>query len=149
MGHIAPQETRPPRMSPLAVLPVFFDLTGRSAVVAGSGDALVWKAELLAAAGAHVRVLTARPSPELAELAACPPNGHVEIAVRTWQECDVDGATIAVGALIGEEATAFAKAACRAGVPVNIVDTPEASTFSFGTIVNRSPVVVGISTAGA
>ena len=34
-------------------------------------------------------------------------------------------------------------------MPVNIVDTPEVSTFSFGAIVNRSPVVMGISTAGA
>jgi uroporphyrin-III C-methyltransferase/precorrin-2 dehydrogenase/sirohydrochlorin ferrochelatase len=34
-------------------------------------------------------------------------------------------------------------------VPVNIVDTPAISTFSFGSIVNRSPVVVGVSTAGA
>jgi uroporphyrin-III C-methyltransferase/precorrin-2 dehydrogenase/sirohydrochlorin ferrochelatase len=33
-------------------------------------------------------------------------------------------------------------------VPVNIVDAPDISTFSFGSIVNRSPVVIGISTAG-
>ncbi len=68
---------------------------------------------------------------------------------RAWRQSDLDGAAIAVGALAGEAATAFAEAAQRAGIPVNIVDTPEASTFSFGTIVNRSPVVVGISTAGA
>jgi uroporphyrin-III C-methyltransferase/precorrin-2 dehydrogenase/sirohydrochlorin ferrochelatase len=42
----------------------------------------------------------------------------------------------------------FATAAREQGVPVNIVDAPEISTFSFGTIVNRSPVVIGISTAG-
>jgi uroporphyrin-III C-methyltransferase/precorrin-2 dehydrogenase/sirohydrochlorin ferrochelatase len=53
-----------------------------------------------------------------------------------------------VGALAGEEAQAFAAAARRHGAPVNIVDMPEISTFSFGTIVNRSPVVIGISTAG-
>ena len=58
------------------------------------------------------------------------------------------GAALAVGALAGEEAPAFAAAARQHGVPVNIVDTPELSSFSFGTIVNRSPVVIGISTAG-
>ena len=42
----------------------------------------------------------------------------------------------------------FATAAREHGVPVNIVDMPDISTFSFGTIVNRSPVVIGISTAG-
>jgi uroporphyrin-III C-methyltransferase / precorrin-2 dehydrogenase / sirohydrochlorin ferrochelatase len=149
MGYVDPKETRPPRMSPLAVLPVFLDLAGRRAVVAGSGDALVWKAELLAAAGAYVTVLTAEPSSELAEFAASPPNGRIEVVARAWRESDLEGAAVAVGALAGDEATAFAEAAGRAGVPVNIVDTPEVSTFSFGTIVNRSPVVVGISTAGA
>ena len=41
-------------MSPLAVLPVFFDLRGKRVVVAGDGDGAVWKAELLAACGACV-----------------------------------------------------------------------------------------------
>ena len=54
-----------------------------------------------------------------------------------------------IGALAGEEAAAFAAAARRHGVPVNIVDTPELSSFSFGSIVNRSPVVIGIGTDGA
>jgi uroporphyrin-III C-methyltransferase / precorrin-2 dehydrogenase / sirohydrochlorin ferrochelatase len=149
MAYIDPTETRPPRMGALAVLPVFFDLAGKRAVMAGSGEALVWKAELLAAAGAQVRVLTEEPSPDVGELAASPPNGRVEVVARAWRESDLEGAAIAVGALTGERATAFAEAAGRAGVPVNIVDKPELSTFSFGTIVNRSPVVVGISTAGA
>ena len=47
-----------------------------------------------------------------------------------------------------EEAQAFAAAARAAGVPVNIIDRPNASDFQFGSIVNRSPLVVGISTDG-
>jgi uroporphyrin-III C-methyltransferase/precorrin-2 dehydrogenase/sirohydrochlorin ferrochelatase len=34
-------------------------------------------------------------------------------------------------------------------VPVNVIDKPASSDFSFGAIVNRSPLVVGISTDGA
>ena len=33
--------------------------------------------------------------------------------------------------------------------PVNVIDKPEFCTFQFGSIVNRSPVVIGISTDGA
>jgi uroporphyrin-III C-methyltransferase/precorrin-2 dehydrogenase/sirohydrochlorin ferrochelatase len=33
--------------------------------------------------------------------------------------------------------------------PVNAIDKPEFCDFSFGSIVNRSPLVVGISTDGA
>src|SRR5208282_3509148 len=36
-----------------------------------------------------------------------------------------------------------------AGVPVNVIDRPAFCDFSFGAIVNRSPLVVGISTDGA
>ena len=37
----------------------------------------------------------------------------------------------------------------RAGVPVNVIDKPAFCDFSFGAIVNRSPLVIGISTDGA
>jgi uroporphyrin-III C-methyltransferase / precorrin-2 dehydrogenase / sirohydrochlorin ferrochelatase len=149
MPPVPPQQTRPARMSALEVLPVFLNLAGRRAVVAGTGDALVWKAELLAAAGAHVEVFADATCDELAALAASPTAGMLALAGRLWRPEDLAGAAIAVGALEGSAAEQFAEAARAHGVPVNIVDTPAASTFSFGSIVNRSPVVIGISTAGA
>ena len=36
-----------------------------------------------------------------------------------------------------------------AGAPVNVIDRPAFCDFSFGAIVNRSPLVIGISTDGA
>ena len=149
MRQIPPRETRAPRMHPLAVLPVFVNLAGKRVVVAGAGDAAIWKAELAAAAGAHVEVFAPDPCAELDELSQAPPAGRVAIIARRWRADDLTGAALAIGALVGEEATAFATAAREHGVPVNIVDTPELSSFSFGTIVNRSPVVIGISTDGA
>jgi uroporphyrin-III C-methyltransferase/precorrin-2 dehydrogenase/sirohydrochlorin ferrochelatase len=149
MQHLNPRETRPARMAALAVLPVFLALRGRRAVVAGAGEALDWKAELLAAAGANVTVYAPMPGAQLAALAAAPPAGTVGIVGRAWQRGDLAGAMVAVAALQGDKAVAFAGAARASGVPVNIVDRPDLSDFSFGTIVNRSPVVIGISTAGA
>jgi hypothetical protein len=49
-----PSETVPARIGALSVLPVFLDLAGKRAVVAGGSEAAAWKAELLAAAGARV-----------------------------------------------------------------------------------------------
>ena len=149
MRQIPPRETRAPRMHPLAVLPVFVDLAGKRVVVAGVGNAAVWKAELAAAAGAHVEVFAPDPCAELDALSQAPPAGSVDIIPRKWRADDLAGAALAIGALVGEEAAAFAAAARRHGVPVNIVDTPALSTFSFGSIVNRSPVVIGIGTDGA
>ena len=55
-------------MGPLAKLPVFLDLNGRRAVLAGGGPAAAWKAELLAAAGADVHLYALELCDELANL---------------------------------------------------------------------------------
>ena len=149
MANLQPRETRAASLRALSVLPVFLDLAGRRAVVAGGGESLTWKAELLAAAGAHVTVYSPQFSAGLLALAQEPPAGRVQIVDRAWRTGDLRGAAIAVAALDGADAYAFAKAARAEGVPVNVVDKPAVSTFSFGTIVNRSPVVVGVSTSGA
>ena len=47
------------------------------------------------------------------------------------------------------EARRMFAAARACGVPVNVIDRPAFCTFQFGAIVNRSPLVVGISTDGA
>ena len=70
-----PSETEPPRMAPLARLPLFFALEGRRAVIAGGTPAAAWKAELLSAAGAEVEVYASEPCQELLALAAEPPRG--------------------------------------------------------------------------
>jgi uroporphyrin-III C-methyltransferase/precorrin-2 dehydrogenase/sirohydrochlorin ferrochelatase len=83
-------------------------------------------------------------------VAADPPQGAVVIHRRTWTADDFAGAAIAVGAFDDDkDAQRFATAARVAGVPVNAVDKPAFCDFSFGSIVNRSPLVVGVSTDGA
>src|SRR5262249_27075210 len=131
-----------------ARLPVFFKLEGRRAVVAGTSAAAAWKAELLAAAGATVDVYAPEPSTELLEVAGRL-RSVITIHARPWAPADFAGAAIAVGDCDGDAAATFAAAARAAGVPVNVVDKPTLSDFAFGAIVNRSPLVIGISTDGA
>ena len=69
---------------------------------------------------------------------------------RAWQAEDFCGAAVAVAGFDDDrEAQRFADAARAAGVPVNVIDKPAYCDFSFGAIVNRSPLVIGISTDGA
>jgi uroporphyrin-III C-methyltransferase/precorrin-2 dehydrogenase/sirohydrochlorin ferrochelatase len=76
--------------------------------------------------------------------------GVVNIHARPWAAADLAGAAIAIGACDDDrEAARFAAAARAAGVPVNVVDRPAYCDFAFGAIVNRSPLVIGISTDGA
>jgi uroporphyrin-III C-methyltransferase / precorrin-2 dehydrogenase / sirohydrochlorin ferrochelatase len=143
----SPSEIRSPRMEALARLPVFFALAGKRAVVAGGGAAAAWKIDLLAAAGAHVDVYAAEPSDEVVTAGEA---ADVTLHRRAIADADFAGAALAIGAFEDEAlAAGFSARARAAGVPVNVVDRPALSDFSFGTIFNRSPLVVGISTDGA
>jgi uroporphyrin-III C-methyltransferase/precorrin-2 dehydrogenase/sirohydrochlorin ferrochelatase len=147
MNTRTPSDARTPRMGPLARLPVFYALTDKRAVVAGGNAAAAWKAELLAAAGAHVDIYAADVSDEMREVAA---QATITIHPHAITPNDLDGAAMAIGAFEDNaEAAAFAAQARAAGVPVNVIDKPEFCDFAFGSIVNRSPLVIGISTDGA
>ncbi len=145
-----PQETRVAGLEPLSVLPVFVSLQGKRAVLAGSGGGAPWKVKLLAAAGARVDVYASDPSDELAAVPGETTPRQVTLHLRSWTQDDLNGAAFAIGAMEDEaECVAFVAAARAAGAIVNAVDRPHLCDVSFGAIVNRSPLVVGISTEGA
>jgi uroporphyrin-III C-methyltransferase/precorrin-2 dehydrogenase/sirohydrochlorin ferrochelatase len=126
MSKLRALKTVPARIAPLATLPLFHKLDGRRAVVVGASQGALWKAELLEAAGAEVLVLR-----------------------DGWAPADLDGAAVAVADIADDaEARRFIVAAHAAGAVVNIIDRTALCDVTFGTIVNRSPVVLGISTDG-
>jgi uroporphyrin-III C-methyltransferase / precorrin-2 dehydrogenase / sirohydrochlorin ferrochelatase len=146
-----PQATAPARIAALPNLPLFHKLAGRRVLVAGSSPGALWKAELLAAAGAQVRVAAgdSEGAELFADLAANPPAGSLVVEPRRWTDADFDDSVIAVADLGDEDdAERFVAAARVVGVPVNIVDRTESCDFIFGTIVNRDPIVLAISTDG-
>ena len=119
-------------------------------MLAGGGAAAAWKAELLSAAGARVDVYAAEPSDEMLAVADDQPGGEIVIHRLAWTPEDLVGAAVAIGAFDDDEGAAgFAKAARARGVPLNVIDKPAFCDFAFGAIVNRSPLVIGISTDGA
>lgn len=144
-------ESTPARIAPLASLPLFYKLDGRKAVVAGGSQGALWKAELLSAAGAEVLVLAGHDSAArlFDGLVAQPVDGPVTVEPRGWTPADLDGAVLALADIAdAAEAARFVAAARAAGAPVNIIDRTDWCDFQFGTIVNRSPVVLAINTDG-
>jgi uroporphyrin-III C-methyltransferase/precorrin-2 dehydrogenase/sirohydrochlorin ferrochelatase len=141
-----PSKAEPSRMASLDVLPVFFDLKGKRVLVAGGEEPAAWKAELLAAAGAVVTVFADQFCDEMTALAA---RGAVQLVDGDWRRADWAGLALAIGDCAEEEAGEFVAVAQAHGVPVNVIDKPHHCQFQFGSIVNRSPLVVGISTSGA
>jgi uroporphyrin-III C-methyltransferase/precorrin-2 dehydrogenase/sirohydrochlorin ferrochelatase len=138
----------PPLMRGLASLPLFFALSGKRVVLSGGSVAALWKAELLQAAGARLEIYCRDPDPRLRDLVRRSPTAR--LIERACAPEDLAGAVLAIAAAESAEAAAEFKAAARAaGVPVNLIDRPADSDFRFGSIVDRSPLVVGISTDGA
>lgn len=147
-----PVVTAPARIAPLPTLPVFHRIAGRKVLVAGASQGTLWKSELLAAAGADVIVFAgdAAGATLYDELKAQSLSGSLRVEPCGWTAGDLKGAALAVADL-GDRAEAlrFVAAARAIGVPANVVDQTEHCDFIFGTIVNRAPVVLAISTDGA
>jgi len=146
-----PTIVAPPRIAPMPTLPLFHRIAGRKVLVAGASEGALWKAELLAAAGADVRVLAgdAAGAAMFETLAAQPPAGSVSVEPRGWTAADFNVAALAIGDLgNADEAERFVAAARAARVPVNVVDKTDQCDVIFGTIVNRAPVVLAVSTDG-
>lgn len=145
-----PTETRIARIADIARLPVFFALQGRRVVIAGGSDAAAWKVELLAAAGAEVALYAEEISDDMRAILDAPTDHKITWHQRPWSTDCIDNAALAILATENdEEARAFRCSAQLQGVPCNVIDRPAFCDFSFGGIVNRSPLIVSISTDGA
>lgn len=141
--------TRKKRIDDLSVLPVFFNLKDKQVLIIGGTDAAAWKAELLAAAGARVFVHAASYSDDFKALIK---SGAERFYIRRQHQLATDIAEASM--VICDAPTEHAAKQVRSiaklyGVPVNIIDQPEFCDFQFGSIVNRSPAVIAISTSGA
>jgi uroporphyrin-III C-methyltransferase / precorrin-2 dehydrogenase / sirohydrochlorin ferrochelatase len=127
--------------------PVFADLDGADVLVAGGGEQAAQKVRLLARTGARIVVVAEAVCDELAVQGE---RGAIDLLRRAFRANDVRGRRL-VYVATGDRAldAAVSRAAQARGVPVNVVDAPELSTFITPAIVDRSPVTVAIGTEGA
>jgi uroporphyrin-III C-methyltransferase/precorrin-2 dehydrogenase/sirohydrochlorin ferrochelatase len=127
--------------------PVFADLDGADVLVAGAGSAAAAKVRLLGKTGARITVVAEAVGSEVAALAE---HGTIRLARRAFRDRDTDGRRL-VYAATGDRAldARVAQAATGRGIPVNVVDDLQLSTFITPAIVDRAPVTVAIGTEGA
>ena len=137
------------RIEPLAVLPVFLNLSAKKALVIGASEGAQWKAELLLQAGANVTLVCENPSRHILQFISDNISNALTFEARSWREITFAGAAIVVADVEINEAEEMCSKARAAGAVVNVVDKPEFCQFQFGSIVNKSPLVIGISTSGA
>ncbi len=127
--------------------PAFLDLKGRSCLVVGGGDVALRKARLLQAASADITVVAPETSWACAEFIERHALQYLE---RRFDTDDVAGKWLVVSAT-GDAKTeqAVFEASTRAGVFCNSVDDRGHCSYITPAIVDRSPIVVAISSGGA
>jgi uroporphyrin-III C-methyltransferase / precorrin-2 dehydrogenase / sirohydrochlorin ferrochelatase len=135
-------------IEPLSVLPVFLDLHRKLAAIVGESEGALWKAELLLQSGAKLRLICRRATAAMQQLATGS-NRRAELFPGDWRNATFAGAFLVIADVCEREIEQLAQKARAAGAFVNIVDKPEFCQFQFGSIVNKSPLVIGISTSGA
>lgn len=125
-------------------LPLFHKLQDRPVLVIGGGEVALRKARLLSDAGARLRVVAPEIRNELQELA-----GDEGCFLRGYVSDDLQGVALVIAATDDEPLNARISAEAQAqGIPVNVVDAPALCSVIFPAIVDRSPLIVAVSSGG-
>jgi uroporphyrin-III C-methyltransferase/precorrin-2 dehydrogenase/sirohydrochlorin ferrochelatase len=128
-------------------LPIFLDLHRQPCAVVGGGEVAARKVALLLKAGAAVTVTAPELCAALTELVAA---GRIVHRAVAFSPAALDGAVLAIAATNARAVNAEVSRLARARpIPVNVVDDPELCSFVMPAIVDRSPVIVAVSTGGA
>ena len=126
--------------------PIFLDLKNRRCLLVGGGDVATRKGRMLSKAGAILRVVAPQISGELRELVV---QHNGELLEREYQSDDVNDCVLAVAATdIDHLNKKISEDAKQKNIPVNVVDTPALCTYITPAVIDRSPLVIAISSGG-
>jgi uroporphyrin-III C-methyltransferase/precorrin-2 dehydrogenase/sirohydrochlorin ferrochelatase len=131
----------------MQALPIFINITDRLCVVVGGGDVAVRKVGALLKANATVTLI----SPEIChELQVLVDAQKIHYSATRYRAADqLQGACLVIAATDDHDVnTAVSNDAKALNIPVNVVDSPSLCTFTMASIVERSPIVIAISSEG-
>ncbi|PSW29046.1 uroporphyrinogen-III C-methyltransferase [Photobacterium phosphoreum] len=127
-------------------LPIFADLKRRPCLVVGGGNSAWRKTRMLLKAGADVGVI----APKLnADFEAAIAAGQVRHIGEEFTPSDLDGIFLAIAATPYKALNALVyQSANQRQVLVNVVDDTQRCSFIVPSIIDRSPIIVAISSSG-
>lgn len=127
-------------------LPLFFDIKDKHCLVVGGGAIAYRKANLLHKAGACLTIVSPEVSEELKWLVQ--ENGGCVIE-RSYAISDLHEKMLVIAAtndtVVNEQVS---KDAHARNVPVNVVDSPALCSFILPSIIDRSPLMIAVSSGG-
>jgi uroporphyrin-III C-methyltransferase/precorrin-2 dehydrogenase/sirohydrochlorin ferrochelatase len=131
--------------------PLFADLQGRRVLVVGGGEVAERKVRLLLDAGADVEIVAPELTPWLRSQSRSRSRGECSVShiADFFEPSQFDGVVLAVAATNEPAVNAQVAAAGRKlNVLVNVVDDAQLSSFIVPAIVDRSPLVIAVSSGG-
>lgn len=128
-------------------IPLLISIDNQPCLIVGGGSVAARKINLLLKAGGIVKVIAPALCRQLNDLKQA---GKINHTRKTFEHSDIDGDFLVVAATndraVNQE---IANKATQFNIPVNVVDQPDLCTFTIPSIVDRSPVIVAVSTGGA
>jgi uroporphyrin-III C-methyltransferase/precorrin-2 dehydrogenase/sirohydrochlorin ferrochelatase len=126
--------------------PIFLDLNNRLCLLVGGGEIATRKGRLLAKAGARLRVVALDISAELRELVA---HQQGELYEREYHATDLTDCVLVIAATDDTSLNEIVSRDAQArNLPVNVVDNPALCTYITPAIIDRSPLVIAVSSGG-
>lgn len=130
----------------MQALPIFLNIQHRLCVVIGGGDVAMRKVSMLLKANAAVMLYSPELCHELQDLVDAQ---KIQYKKSCFDESHLVGACLVIAATDDESVNMAVSIAAKAyNIPVNVVDSPALCTFTMGSIIDRSPVVIAISSEG-
>lgn len=127
-------------------LPLFHNLEGRHVLIVGGGAVALRKASLLVTVGAKLHVIAEHIKPELIELLA---NHKGSYAEQAYQSIALNKYVLVIVATNNPQLNKqIADQARQSNVAVNVVDNLQLSSVIFPAIIDRSPIMIAVSTGG-
>ena len=127
-------------------LPVFINLRQKPCLVVGGGDIALRKVNLLLKAQAKIKCISPEFCNGLIDLSK---ENTLDLIEKRFESSDIDNQSIIIAATNDDKTNAIVSSlAHESGIPINVVDSPNLSSFIMPSIVDRSPVVIAISSAG-
>jgi len=127
--------------------PLFFNLKDQPCLIVGGGEIAARKIRLLAQAGACLTVIAKTFNQDVLAMQT---ELGLQLRQKEFTVSDVINYRLIVSATDDKAVNQqVADAAKQQGIPVNVVDTPTLSSFIFPAIVDRSPIIVAVSSGGA
>jgi uroporphyrin-III C-methyltransferase/precorrin-2 dehydrogenase/sirohydrochlorin ferrochelatase len=127
-------------------LPIFINIRNRNCLVVGGGKVAARKIDLLSNAGACITVIAPKLDTELLEKLD---QGVFTYRAETFAPTHLENINLVIAAtndlLVNQIISDAAKRLC---IPVNVVDNPGLCSFIVPSIIDRSPVLIAVSSSG-